>query len=122
MRKVLTAVVAAFLTTTSMTAASVALVQTAAAKAQAAKPTEDQALEAFFNSGYAWCDAKVLSQYWNTDPGSAKVWAGEKILRGDVAVLDEVLGISYTKFRCQVAFDFDDMQDVASLWTSAGPG
>lgn len=114
MRNVLAGLTAAFLMTSSMTAASVALVQAAAAKT--AQPTEDQSLTAFFDAGYAWCDAKVLAQYWNTDPSSSKVWAGEKILRGDQNILDEALGAAYQRHRCNIAFDTGDGAQLAALW------
>lgn len=115
MRRLANGVMAAFLMTTSMTSASVTLVQVAAAQTT----NEDKAIEAFFNAGYAWCDAKVLSQLWNNDPITAKVWAGEKIQRGDQAVLDEVLGQAFAQFRCNVAFDMNDAEQLASVWGGA---
>lgn len=117
MRMTLAGLTAAILATTSMTVASYVLVQSAEAAAQRnSRPTADQAMTAFFDKGYGWCDASVLSQYWQMDWSEAKVTAGEKILRGDQRYLDEALGEAYGRYQCSQAFNYEDSTTLAALW------
>lgn len=72
--------------------------------------------QAFFDAGFSYCDAEVLSNYWQMDLGAAKVNAGEKILRGDKKVLRQAIKAAKKKFTCTVGFNYKDSGTIADLW------
>jgi len=46
------------------------------------KPAEDATINAYFNSGYTYCDAKLLATYWGmSEVLKSKVRIGEKLLQ-----------------------------------------
>ena len=49
-------------------------------------------IEAFYDSqNYTYCDAKLLSAYWNSTPWDAKVRAGNKAIGNEHSVIDDYL-------------------------------
>ena len=112
-RSLLARIAAAFLLTSSITAAAIAVTMPVASAQNA-----DRALDAFFNSGFGYCDAEVLSKYWRTSIDRAKVDAGAKILRGDRRVLRDVIRIAKRQYRCSTGFNSYDARAVAALWTA----
>lgn len=111
-RRRLSRVAAAFLMTSSLTGVSVSLLQPTFAYSQA----EQEA--AFWNAGYAYCDAEKLGQYWQMSTYDAKLNAGYKILIGDQQYLDQAIAIAMRSYGCPNGFNFDDSTKLADLWTS----
>lgn len=85
---------------------------------------EGQALEAFWNSGLAYCDAELVGKMWGTDPYNVKVSLGLKILGGDKALLnDELTRARETAASSGALCDFwstpyspDDAAALAGFW------
>ncbi len=103
---------AALLLTSSMTAAPIA------ARAATTNPAGTPEWAAFFKTGYGWCDAQVLSQYWKMNTDEAKVNAGAKILNGGNRYLGEALAAAYHSHACGSSFNYEDAAKLAELWTA----
>jgi hypothetical protein len=76
----------------------------------------------FFNSGYAYCDARVLAAAWEMDPYDAKISAAKRILGGDKLELDFKKGTKQMRKRREVC-DFwetgwytGDAELLAQVW------
>lgn len=112
--RLLSRVASAFMMTTSLTIAATSLLQSSYAY------TQSQQENAFWNAGYAYCDAEKLGQYWKMSTYDAKLNAGYKILIGDQRYLDQAIDIAMQSYGCPNGFNFDDSTKLADLWTS-GP-
>lgn len=103
---------AALLLSTSMS--TVMLVQPAAAQ------TNEENLEAFQNSRYNYCDAKLLGAVWGKDPFGGKMEVGYKIIHGLESNLEALLGESRTKDNTCTWEDTgltpQDARTLASVW------
>ena len=80
---------------------------------------DEMELGAFFGAGFGYCDAEVLSQYWEMDIDSAKANAGAKILRGEKRILRQAIKKANRRFSCSTGFNYNDSDSVADLWKSA---
>lgn len=107
---------AAFLMTSSMTAAAVSLTQYAHAY------TNQQLEDAFWKAGYSYCDAEKLGQYWGMATYDAKLNAGNKILEGGQRYLDEAIDYAIQRYTCPNGFNYDDATKLAALWQGLGGG
>lgn len=112
--RLLSGMTAAFLVTSSMTGASLSLVQYAYAYSQNEKEM------AFWNAGYSYCDAEKLGQYWQMSTYEAKLNAGLKILEGYQSILNEAIDIAIQSYGCPNGFNFDDSKSLAALWSTQG--
>lgn len=74
---------------------------------------------AFFGAGFGYCDAEVLSQYWQMDIDAAKANAGAKILRGEKKFLRQAIRKANKSFSCSTGINYNDSDGVADLWKSA---
>lgn len=86
-----------------------------------------EALDAYFNEGHGYCDAQMLSKYWNASgPGEAKTIAGAKILsfasQGDYSGVNPILANARQQYAgqgiCSFSSDFSykDAVAVAEYW------
>jgi hypothetical protein len=92
----------------------------------AAAYTAQEAIAAYYEDGYGYCDAQLLSALWSqSSPFDAKLLAGEKILRGRTG---QTLGLSphIEQARADYAdqgicsynsdFTFEDAVALANYW------
>ena len=100
--------------------------------------TEQQELQAFFNSKYDYWDARVLADYWGQSVSDAKARMGRKILWGPqaVAILNQFLvdarvkavqsvkpanNPSSYKFFRESNYSYDDVKALAKFWGDRSP-
>ena len=113
-RTLLVALTAALLLSSSITPASIAVAQSLAQNQD-----NERELTAYRESGYSFCDANVLAQFWGINTEDAKLRLGRKILLGDYQTIDQMLGQAYSQSGCQQGFNFEDAPKIAELWTAA---
>lgn len=103
--------IALFLSTSLST---FAVVQPAAAQSQS------DAWETFFQSGYTYCDAKLVGALWGMSPEEGKIEIGMKVINGLTANLRGVLGESRANGnRCgweDTGLDYSDAGVLANIW------
>ena len=104
----------------------------------AQKGTQEQELQAFFNSKYDYWDARVLADYWGQSVSDAKARMGRKILWGpeNVAILNQFLvdarvkalqsvkpanNPSSYKFFRESNYSYDDANALAKFWGDRSP-
>jgi hypothetical protein len=98
------------------------------------KGTQDQELQAFYNSKYDYWDARVLADYWGQSVDDAKARIGRKILWGKkaVAILQQFLvdarvnalesaqpapdASSYKLFLESEFREYEDVEALAKFW------
>lgn len=86
---------------------------------------ETEALNAFWSSGLAYCDAELVGAIWGTDPFQVKISLGLKVLGGDTALLNDELAraraaASSEGRTCEfynTPFSYDDAAALAALWS-----
>ncbi len=100
--------------------------------------TQEQELQAFFNSKYDYWDARVLADYWGQSVSDAKARMGRKILWGpeNVAILNQFLvdarvnalqsvrpakNPSSYKFFRESNYSYDDAKTLARFWGDRSP-
>ena len=100
-----------------------ALFAFAAARPAAAGQQED--LNAFFNSGYSYCDAKVLAAYWKVDITAAKARIGGAESHGSPARLAKQLKAARKatkggkRHACEfyeTSYTYEDASALAGAW------
>ena len=83
------------------------------------------AMQTFFASGYVFCDAKLVADYWGTDIGEAKLAIGQKILNGIGEVVPDILTLSRNAgFACawvDTGYQYEDAEALAALWGLPSP-
>lgn len=94
-------------------------------------PGEDdgtaQALDAFWNSGLHYCDARMLATAWGMDPFDAKITLGNKVkwFRDDPAYVAQVVNEAHTHALAQGAppcewvetsYSYNDAEALACAW------
>ena len=98
---------------------STALAGTAMAQPAFAQ-SQQRALNAFFSSGYTYCDAKLVGALWDMNPGQGKVEIGLKFLNRISENVDGVLAQSRAVgHRCDwedLGLSYEDAQRMASVW------
>jgi hypothetical protein len=116
-RSMFAGLAAALLLSTSITAVSVAV-----SRAALADEAADQAsVAAFFQAGYAFCDAVALGQTWGVDFYQAKIRGGQMLQEGKQKQLSEALSKGFKKSsNCgqSSSLDLDDSLELAALWTA----
>ena len=109
---------AALLLSTSITAVSVAV-----SRAALADEAADQAsVTAFFQAGYAFCDAVALGQTWGIDFYQAKIRGGQMLQQGKQKQLSDALAKGFKKSTScgqSSSLELDDSLEIAALWTAA---
>ncbi len=74
----------------------------------------------FFESGYVYCDAKMLGALWGLDIGEAKMTIGRKIINGIgfavPQILDEARGSGVTCDWSDTGHSYADAERLASIW------
>jgi hypothetical protein len=107
---------AALLVTTSLTMAGAAL-----ASAQPAKDPVD----VFFDSGFTYCDAKLVAALWRMDPLQAKAELGQKVIRLGVPAAQGVVAAARNSgTRCDwidVPHSYEDAERLAAYWGLPDP-
>lgn len=81
--------------------------------------TPVQKVRAFLHAGYTYDHAVVLARVWHTDPYSAKVTAGGKILRGIKLPIypgQDGLDAWYIGEFFDAGFGYDDAVRLARVW------
>jgi hypothetical protein len=81
---------------------------------------EDDAMRAFFSSGYTYCDAKLVGALWGMDPGQGKAEIGYKVIGGFPANLRRVFGESRANGNsCEwgdTGLSYSDAERLAAVW------
>ena len=93
-------------------------------------------LDAYFDSLYEYCDAAILSQYWDMDLDETKMRMGRKILWGeaDVLILEQFLTDAkvsalyalenYPDELCyygESSYTYEDAETLATFWGEPSP-
>jgi hypothetical protein len=113
-KNLLAGLAAALLLSSSLTAVSVI-----ASRAAMADEAEDNAsVAAFFQQGFAYCDAVALGQAWGVDFYQAKIRGGQMVQKGELRQLSEFLSKGYKKSACgqSSSLELEDSVAVADLW------
>ncbi len=76
--------------------------------------------KAFDSSFYGFCDAVVLGKYWGVDSWEAKLRIGDQVIHKRERFINQELHDAFARHNCNQAFNYNDAQKVAELWT-AGP-
>lgn len=99
---------------------STSIVTLAANSPALAQYSEDQAINAFSQSQYYYCDAKLIADLWNVDIWQGKIGIGEKILMGIGENIPDALAMSRNDGnKCswgETGFGYDDAVRIANLW------
>ncbi len=86
----------------------------------AAAQSADQAREAFFGSGYTYCDAKLVGALWGMDPDQGKAEIGYKVLGGFTANLRQILDDSRANGNycdwSDTGLSYSDAEQLAQVW------
>jgi len=86
---------------------------------------QQRAYDAFFSSGYNYCDAKLIGAIYGQSPDGGKVTIGQKILNGigrNVSVvLRESRSYGYTCDWEDTGLSYSDAQVLAQTWGFADP-
>lgn len=79
----------------------------------------------FFQSGYVFCDAKMLGELWGLDIGEAKMTIGRKIINGVGPVVPEILDQARRGgIVCEwmdTGHTYADAERLASIWGLSEP-
>lgn len=82
-------------------------------------------LQTFFASGYLYCDAKLVAEFWGADIGETKATIGLKILNGlGSAVLDILDASRQAGHACEWAdtgYTYADAERLARIWGLVEP-
>lgn len=75
----------------------------------------------FFASGYQYCDAKLVSDFWGGyGIGESKLAVGNKILNGLASAVPEILQLSRNAgHRCEwidTGYSYSDAEQLAQVW------
>ncbi len=106
------------------TAANTAPAATAVRPVETA-PSYDGDFRQMFNSGFVYCDAKLLAAHWNIDIGEAKNRIGRLIRDGELALVRTRLSEAFTRAssgrgaRCEfvdTGYSFADAKKLAAVW------
>lgn len=109
---------------TTSTAANTAPAATAVRPVETA-PSYDGDFRQMFNSGFVYCDAKLLAAHWNIDIGEAKNRIGRLIRDGELALVRTRLSEAFTRAssgrgaRCEfvdTGYSFADAKKLAAVW------
>jgi hypothetical protein len=107
---------AALLVSTSMTFAGTALAQSQANK---------DPLDVFFDSGFTYCDAKLVAAMWQIDAMQVKTYLGQKIQRLGVPAAQSVVAASRNRgVVCEwadVPHSYEDAERLAAYWQMPSP-
>ena len=109
-------VAAALMLSTSLTLASVALVQPAHAQANY--------VNAFSQSGHTYCDAKLVASVWGVTPAEGKAIIGRKIVNGIGDDVQRVLTEARQSYACEFTdtpHSYEDAVILARLWGQPSP-
>lgn len=83
------------------------------------------AMATFFASGFAYCDAKLVADFWGGGIGEAKTLIGDKIINGLIAGVAQALANSRAAGNaCEwidTGYEYADAERLASFWGLANP-
>ncbi|MEZ5995012.1 MAG: toll/interleukin-1 receptor domain-containing protein [Hyphomonadaceae bacterium] len=82
-------------------------------------------LQTFFASGYQYCDAKLVAEFWGNDIGETKVNIGWKIINGLADAVPEILDLSrragHSCDWIDTGYSYADAEVLARVWGLAEP-
>jgi len=85
---------------------------------------EDQWFQAYANSQYTYCDAKMVAALWGEDAYRGKIEMGAKILGGHGYLIEERFADSRQRGNAcnfdETDFTYDDAQNLSATWASNG--
>ena len=95
------------------TASVMAVADTASAQSEAERQN------AYFQSGYQYCDARKIAAVWNTDGYGGKLVIGGKVLAGLTHLADADIASTGYSVPCtwrDAGFTYDDAVRLAAFW------
>lgn len=102
-----------------------AVISVAAAISPAQAQSGNRAIDAFANSRYTYCDAKLIGALMGTSIYRGKVTIGQKILNGIGSNMPVVLAESRANGnRCEwedTGFTYEDAEVLADIWGLSTP-
>lgn len=88
-------------------------------------PAAASDLDRFFDSGYTYCDAKLIANLWGIGIDRAKAQIGMKIRTGIGGNIPSVLRLSrQSGYSCtweDTALSYEDAQQLAEVWGFRDP-
>ncbi|MEI9888889.1 MAG: hypothetical protein WDN08_20780 [Rhizomicrobium sp.] len=101
------------------------LVTTSLTMIALAEPAQASDLDRFFNSGYTYCDAKLIGDLWGIGVDEAKTQIGMKIRTGIGGNIPRVLRLSRQGGNActweDTGLSYDDAVQLADLWGLSEP-
>jgi hypothetical protein len=82
-------------------------------------PSNEAQLNAFFDSPYTYCDAKLVGALWSIDITQAKAEIGQKILGGYPENIPLILADARKQAQCDFAdtgLGYEDAEKLARIW------
>lgn len=80
---------------------------------------QEQAVTAFHQSDYTYCDAKLVSAAWDINIDQAKAEIGVKILNGYAENLQQIFAAGRQETQCSFAdtqLSYEDAEKLAAAW------
>lgn len=82
-------------------------------------PEDESAIEAFLNSAYTYCDAKLVGAAWSQDITGAKASIGYKVLNGYTDQLEGIFAEGRQITTCDFVdtqLSYEDAEKLAGIW------
>ncbi len=89
------------------------------APASTEAPSNEAQLNAFFDSPYTYCDAKLVGAFWGIDITQAKAEIGQKILGGYPENIPLILADARKQAQCDfvdTGLGYEDAEKLAGIW------
>jgi hypothetical protein len=85
----------------------------------AAAPANADAFSVFSHSGYTYCDAKLLGEFWGISTLDAKTQIGQKITHGLGPNIPGIVRASRAGHRCgwaDTGYSYNDAVELSRVW------
>lgn len=81
--------------------------------------------QSYFASGYMFCDAKLVGDFWGQDIGETKMALGNKIINGYGEVIEEILqnarNAGHACDWTDTGYSYEDAEALAGVWSLETP-
>lgn len=91
----------------------------AADEARAQRISQQQALQAYDNFRYGYCDAKKVAAVWNRSIFNSKVIIGEKVVAGAANLINQDIANTNGRVFCsweETDLSYNDAVRLANIW------
>jgi hypothetical protein len=80
---------------------------------------DEQAVNVFYESGFTYCDAKLVGAAWGTDTWQGKIAIGNKVMNNMAADVEPILVQGRQVTSCdftETEVSYEDAETLASIW------